>query len=226
MTVLEFLNKTAMLCGVLASGESLPANESSDALESLNDLLGSWSSQGLLIPAAVRESFSLVSGTASYDMGASEEFNTTRPTNVLGVSVVVNSQESKLDLISLQEYQNIADKTLTGIPSKVYVEYNSPDLTLKYYPVPDSTYSTVIYSTKPLTAYSSLTTEIELPPGYSRALRYNLAVEMAVEYGKEVSRIVLQTANDTKADLMRANATPGLLTSDLTNTKNYNIFEG
>lgn len=53
-----------------------------------------------------------------------------------------------------------------------------------------------------------------MPVGYTRAIRYNLAVELAMEYGKQPSAQVMAMAEELKAQLMRVNAEPVLLQSD------------
>ena len=83
----------------------------------------------------------------------------------------------------------------------------------------------------PLTALASLATTVTLPNGWERALAYNLAVEIAPEYGKEASATVQKVARDALAAIKRRNSPTIMLTSELPALLNVghqarNIFTG
>ena len=59
---------------------------------------------------------------------------------------------------------------------------------------------------------------LPLPPGYERALRYALAVELAPEFGKTPSPIVLSTAAESFGLIKSRNAQPQYLYFDATLT--------
>ena len=72
----------------------------------------------------------------------------------------------------------------------------------------------VLDSWKPLSTLAALTTSLSLPPGYERALRYALALELAPEYGRQVSEIVMAAAVESKAAIKRMNIAPAYLQVD------------
>ncbi len=49
-----------------------------------------------------------------------------------------------------------------------------------------------------LTEYADINKDINYPPGYARALRYNLAVEIAPEYKVNISPLILKQAASSK----------------------------
>ena len=53
--------------------------------------------------------------------------------------------------------------------------------------------------------FPDLVTVVELAPGYARALRTNLAVELAPEFGRPPDPVIHQAAKESLADLKRAN---------------------
>jgi hypothetical protein len=227
MTAREFLTKTFQLAGIIASNEALSASEASDALVSFNELLESWSVEGLMVPNVVQEDFSLVAGTASYTIGSSGTFNTSRPLQIDVASYVVDDIQYPLDILTSKEWGEITDKTLSGIPTKIYLEKTSPLATIRLWPVPDASQEVRILSLKPLIALATLETSVSFPPGYQRALRYNLAVDIAPEYGQELSQTVMSTAFNLKADLKRQNSEPVYLESDYTKIgRNFDIYTG
>ncbi len=63
-------------------------------------------------------------------------------------------------------------------------------------------YASVIYTFNPLATYSDLSDTISLPGGWLRALRYNLAVDLAPEYGRPLDPAVVTMANQSRIALM------------------------
>lgn len=211
MTGRDLISASLRLIGALAPGESLAASEATDGLASFNRMIDSWSTESLLIYARVRESFSLVAGTAAYTMGSGATFSTTRPQVIESVTISRSSVETPpLNLLSLAQWAAIPDKTTQSTPDSVYASGSYPNETLNFYPTPDAADSVIIYSQKVLTAIT-LDAAISLPPGYERALVYNGALELAPEYGKQIDAMVLKAAEESKNSIKRANYRPNYL---------------
>lgn len=221
-----------MLIGVLAEGESASAEQLADGLSSANDLINSWSAgEQLVIPQIVREEFTLVSSTGSYTIGASGTFNTTRPISIEEAKIEDQSAsptaEYPLEIINIKSRADIVSKDLQStFPTQLYVEWANPLAILYLWPVPTAANKLVLYSKKPLTAIAA-STSITLPPGYDKALRYNLAIDLAPEYGKTISQEVAKGASDSLANIKRNNIKPMYLQCDsaLVN-KQFNILTG
>jgi len=230
LTVRDLLRRSFYLIGVLAEGETPSADMLKDGMASLGEMLDSWSTESLNIPAKVREEFPLVADKASYTMGPLADLDTARPVDI-EYALVRHSdgQEVRLAIVSLAEWSDIALKsTGSTAPYKLFVEGTSPALTLRPWPVPNADSTLVLYSEKPLLSIVNGNTEVELPPGYSRAIRYNLAIEMAPEYGKTVSAEVATIAGESKANIKRKNISPAYLKCDgaLTRGRPFNIYTG
>ena len=68
-----------------------------------------------------------------------------------------------------------------------------------------------------------------LPPGFLRAFRYNLACELAPEFGVEPSRHVQRIAMTSKRNLKRINNPDDLMSIPypiVGNRQRYNIYAG
>ena len=65
---------------------------------------------------------------------------------------------------------------------------------------------------------------MELPHGYLKALRYNLALELAPDHGVEPPRHVYAQAQIALADIKRHNIRHRTLTNDTVRSGSYNIF--
>ncbi len=138
--------------------------------------------------------------------------------------------EYPITICNDQEWASISDKTLSSsVPTKLYFEETYPFPKIHLWPVPTGAVGLVLYSQKQITRFSTTLDVVKFPPGWSRALRYNLALEIAPEYGKEVGITVATIAGESKAELMRKNTRELLMGSDLTgvvNRKPFNILTG
>lgn len=220
MTVRDLIESSLRLIGAIATGETPSAAEESEALLALNGLLEAWSTQGLMIYQSPRLVFPLVGGQQMYTMGVGGNFNTARPMQILNASILQNTADPANEvpiriLETTDEWAEIPLKnTNSSFPTKLYVEWDNPLAKLYVWPIPFEASSLVLYTHQPFTAFPDAATTVALPPGYARSLRYNLALELAPEYGKEPSALVLRTAEDTKADIMRGNIRPDFMESD------------
>lgn len=235
MTVRDLIKSSLRLIGVLSSGSNPSADESSDALLVLNGLLESWSTQRLLINSVVREQFSLTGSKSIYLMApiAIEpltDFNSTRPNILRGASIKSSGNELPLKVLTHDEWILLTDKdSATGTPNSIYVEGVGPVERVHFYPTPSQIFDVVLYSQKDIAYYSSLNDEILLPSGYTRALRYNLAIELGIEYGKELNSLIYETAKESKAELKRINSQVVSKVSDasvLVNRRRFDIISG
>jgi hypothetical protein len=228
----ELVTAALRLLGVVAPGESLAASEATDGLSSINRMLSSWSTEGLLIYAVTREEFSLVAGTQSYTMGTGATFSTTRPVKINRAMIEVQSSptvEYELRILTPEEWAFIPAKDQSSdIPTSLYPEGTYPNETLNLYPKPSAAHKLVLYSQKPLTQISTLDTSISLPPGYEEALVYNGAIRLAPEYGRMLSTEVVAIAGESKSNLKRQNHRPRFLQVDaaLTGGLPFNIHTG
>jgi len=202
-TALQIITKAMQKVGVLVKSESPSADESADALDMLNDILASWSNDSIFIISRVTESFTLAAGTSSYTIGASQTFNTTRPIYIVEAHIRQNNTDYPVSIEDDEIYQRVTDKTLQSIPYMLNYSNGFPTGTIKLYPSPAEAYTLFITSEKELTSFA-LADTVSLPPGWKKALIYNLAVELAPEYGQNVDPVILKIANDSKGAITQA----------------------
>ncbi len=190
----------------LGSGESLPAEDAADALQALNAMIGMWSVDGDLVYTMTWETFPVIGGTQSYNIGPGQTFDTDRPLEILAMNLQVPGGVA-YPIVELDERQwsAISIKDISGIPYGAYYDANSPIANFKFYYVPAVNYQFNIYSRKILASFPSLNTDLDLPPGYEEALIYNLAIRLAPEYEKEPSATVINTANAARSAIAAQN---------------------
>lgn len=219
MTGRDILSASLRLIGALASGESLEAAQATDGLAALNRMMANWSTESLLIYDKVRETFPTVASQQTYTMGVGGNFNTTRPLQIESALIQIAgtspAAELPLKILNLDEYSTIILKTLTSsIPQYIYTEGAFPLENVSLWPVPNSVQTLVLYSWKALSSWTTLSTDVSLPPGYDESIIYNLAIRLGPEYSRPISQEIMAIAMETKANLKRMNFRPDYLRVD------------
>ena len=233
MTVRDLITGALRLIGASSQGETPTASEMTDSLFALNDMLDSWSTEGFVVFNTFKESFTLTPGKAKYTLGTdpSNDFVTEIPLIIENASILTNGSEMYLRTVESKEYSDIVNKDIqSAYPSTLYFNRNSPSSEITLWPVPNEAKELILYSQKKISSFSSINNTIQMPPGYTKALRYNLAVELAPEYGKEPTNTVLTQALESKTIISRMNNAPIFMVSDavslLSSQRPFNIFKG
>lgn len=231
MTARELVTSSLRLIGAIAPGDSIAASEAVDGLSTLNALIDSLSNENLLIHVVTREtSIALNPPVAEYTIGTGGSL-TTRPIKIEYATIQESglTVEHPLKMLSLSEWVNIRDKdTQSSIPHSIYEDGGFPLRTVHLYPAPSVAHDLNLYTSRPLTQLTTLDTSLSLPPGYERMLRYNLAIDLAPEYGRSVSAEIAKAASESKDAIKRTNYKPSYLRCDeaLLGRGSFNILTG
>lgn len=207
-TALELITSSMRLATILASGETPTADEAIDGLKSLNDILENWSTERLTMWQLDDQQFALVPGQASYTIGPGGNFSTTRPIRVSPSFSRINGTDFPIQTWGMAEYSQVTVKSIGGIPERMVYLNEYPLGQIILYPVPAAASTLFLSCDRVLATPALLSTALSFPPGYEKALRYTLAVNLCPEYGIEPSVIIQQIAASSKGDLKRANKIP------------------
>ena len=104
-----------------------------------------------------------------------------------------------------------------------------PDVEMYVYPKPTKVLEWHFVSVEEITQPATLATNLHFPPGYLRAFKYNLACEIAPEFGVEPSPTVSRIAMTSKRNLKRINNPDDIMSlpySIVGTRQRYNIFAG
>jgi hypothetical protein len=104
-----------------------------------------------------------------------------------------------------------------------------PDIEMYIYPVATREVEWHFISVEELTNAATLATSLAFPPGYLRAFKYNLACEIANEFGVEPPPQVRRIAMTSKRNLKRINNPDDLMAMPaalIVNRPRFNIFTG
>lgn len=216
-TAQTIIDRALRLIGAIASGESPTSAESNDGLISLNAMISSWQTEKLNVFSYLDTAFTMSASDNSYTVGPGGNFSLTpRPPKLEQVFVRNANIDYQVELIDYEKWFAIPDKTSSsGIPIYAYYDPTLSTGTLLLWPVPNAAYSLHIITWTSLSELTALSTTITLPQGYERALAYNLAVEVASEYEKQVPDSVMQIAIESKAAIKRINQRPMLAYTEL-----------
>lgn len=217
-TAQNIIEKALQKLVVLADGESATATQLADGLDSLNLMLDSWAGRSLLTTAQIRESFTLTANKSSYTIGSGGDFDTTKPFEIVSgfIRDSDNYDYTPISVVSRGIFDSYSDKAMTtviGIPKSLFYDPGATQQatqvgTIHLYPIPDSadTYTIFIESEKPFTEFSALSSTVTFPPSYKRAMIYNLAIELASDYGKTASAEVVKIADDSMRIIENVNS--------------------
>ena len=113
MVTSDLIRATLRLIGAISSSETPTADESTDALEALNMMLGSWGASRFL-SASTGKVTKTMTGAASYTIGTGGDINTTRPTALYVVTYTYGGIDYNVKVIDYADYQKIGLKTVSG----------------------------------------------------------------------------------------------------------------
>lgn len=206
-TAQTIIDRALRLIGVIEAGTSPTSDETADALIALNAMISSWQTERLVVYAFVDTAYTLVASIQSYTVGPSGNFALTpRPPKIENAYVRASSIDYQVELIDKDRWLAIPDKTSeSDIPMYAYYEPSLTTGTLKVWPVPNAANSLHIITWSSVSELATAGTSISLPPGYERALAYNLAIEISPEYKQTPSAAVIKIANDSKAAIKSVN---------------------
>jgi hypothetical protein len=229
------INRALRLLGILAEGETPSAATSQDALMALNQMIESWNTERLAV-------FSTQDQVFLWPAGVGNQTRTLGPTgNFVGLRPILIDDATYfrdpgtnvsfgVKLINQQQYNGIAVKTVTSTyPQVMFVNNTFPDMTMTIYPVPTRQLEWHFVSVEELSNPATLATELYFPPGYLRAFAYNLAMEIAPEFGVEPSPQVQRIAMTAKRNLKRINNPDDVMSMPyaiVSNRQRFNIYAG
>lgn len=209
IVALDLLKSSLRLIGAIAVGETPSAAETQDGLRVFNNLLETWSTENLTVLTMQSQTFSFVPGQASYTIGVGGNWNAPRPIQIAYARTTYQGVDFPIEQIYEDWYNLIATKNQQSqIPCWFKYDADYPLGTVTMWPVPNvASRITLVYNEQfPNTVTSA--TLLDLAPGYERALRFNLAVDLGPEFGIPVQQLVADLARSSKAQIKRANIVP------------------
>ena len=229
----DIINGSLRLIGQLAEGEVPSSETAQDALNALNQMIDSWNTERLAVFSTIDQIETWPPNERSRTFGPTGDIVGARPVLIDDATYFRDPASGisyGLKLINQQQYNGIAVKTVTSTyPQVMWVNMTYPNIEMYVYPVPTKVLEFHIVSVQELTQPATLGTDLAFPPGYLRCFRYNLACELAPEFGVEPSRQVQRIAMTSKRNLKRINNPDDIMAlpySIVGTRQRFNIFAG
>lgn len=238
LTGQEIVERALRLIGKLGEGETPTAQAAQDARKYLNDILDQWQADHIRVFANnIQNTVNLTASQQDYTIGSGGDFNIVRPVRIIRAQTIPDSTadpkiEIPINVLTAQRWAALRQKTTTAAYPYALFYNKTMDTNARgqvsVYPIPTNTSAQLILWTEAqLETFTDLSTSFQFAPGYSRAMRENLAIALASEYGAEPPLRLVEQANEAMQIIERTNADdetmivdPGLWKA----SGGYNIF--
>lgn len=230
-TYRDLIASSMRLNGIIAQGQTPSGAQAQDALYCLRELVDRWNATDTMLYTTRISTNVLVGGQTDYTVGPGADIDITiRPTKLQAAwlrdtsNPYGNNVDRRMNILSATEWGNIVAKTVTSnLPYFVYFDAAWPVAKVHVWPVPSAGNTLVLHWLANLDADMGLDDEESLPPAYRAALKYNLAIALAPEYGLEPSPTVSQQALASVLAIQQSTFSPERMEYDFAATGAYDI---
>ena len=188
--------------GVLELGVTPNATEVTNAAEALDLMIKSWVTKGIKLWTIQSVTIPLTASTRSYIIGPTGASPTPvviadKPMKLMQAwlrnTVNTPNTDSPLQVLSQQEYESLSSKSSPGIPNSVYLQVGRQTSTLYVYLTPEAstatTYDLYILTQRLIQDAGAAGDNLDFPVEWLYALGWNLAAELAIDYGVDAERL-------------------------------------
>jgi hypothetical protein len=200
VTAQTIVNNALTLIEAISPTEGPTTTESADGLAALIALLASWSADELLVYATRTAAVALTNGTVSYAIPGA------RPVKILSAdcTVAASGMNFPLEVLGPDAWARVNGKTSSSVYTQaVYCDYAYPTPALLVAPKPTGGATVDLFCMVDLATVAALTDTFDLPEGYTKAIEFNLAVDLAPQFGRSVSAELAMNATTTKEQMRR-----------------------
>lgn len=187
----DFGTRALQLLGVIDPTETPSAEDGAVAFAVLNDWMDALATQRQSIYTVARTTKALTSGTASYTIGVGGGISMARPLWIQNAGFVLDTTvttpiEVPITVFTDDQWAALTPKAqASSVVEGIYLDHGwVAGLSRLYvWPIPNvSTTQLVVYTPTALIEFADTSTDYTFPPGYKRAILYNLANELAPWY--------------------------------------------
>lgn len=229
-TIRKLVKGSLRLINAIGANEEPSADDTDITLKAFNGMIDSMANDMLNIYTFNPYTFLLTPGKENYTLGPAfdsagvptgADWVIERPMrieqaklllypSINGTEITCTSGTLVLPIrnLTMMEYSGLRLRCLPNQwPTGFYDSGSYPTRKLSFWPVPTTQNAVELWLWEPLTVYSDLDEELDLPPGYERYLRFKLAVEISAEFGKELSPSMLKSLEEAETNVKKMNQT-------------------
>lgn len=181
-TVSEIVADALKKIYVLSGTETAAAEDQALCIRAMKHMLRTWAVDGVRLWLDDEITVTPVAGTSTYTLS-------TRALEVKQAFRRTSSSDTPMRLFTREEYNRLPNKTTTGSPFALWTDRDRTSTSVTLYPVPDA--SSAANDTIRVTAkfqiqdVTSGGEDIDIPPEWTEALVYNLAVRISPDFNVE-----------------------------------------
>jgi hypothetical protein len=217
-TALTFIQSSLRKLTAFQSGDQLPAMEANDCLEAFNDMLDAWSTDENSVYGSVENIVYFNGLSYQYTIGIDPtgatvaDFSVERPLRITNAFTRITTQGTGYDYpITIGDQDNFVKIGLKSLPYPwpTYLWYNPtfPFGQINFFGNPVAGGELHLF-TDTILANLTLNSVINLPQGYSLALKWNLAKWLCLEFGFPLAPALEKLAKESYSFVKALNAQP------------------
>lgn len=213
-TTSDLITRALRLANIVGEGQQPSPEQTADALDTLNEMIDSWNVDSLMLYATTNDEVLTVANQATYTVGSGGNWAVDRPVQINSAYVTYQGVSFPLDETTQDEYNKITLKGMAQVLPRFFLYLNTYPLgTLTLWPIPTQVLNVSLSVDRVISSFA-LGDTVNLAPGYAKAVRSNLALELCPEYGREPPPSLVKMARESKADIKRANHVPAIASFD------------
>lgn len=241
MTGRDLCTAAMQRLNILGPDEDPTASDAQYCLNTLNELIDQWTTEGLTSYKLARTTYTVPVSAQTATVGLTGNLNVTRPVSPQAIDHInyIDTSITPLNEIPMVPLTNDAWAAVpiklqsSPYPTSWFYDPTLPLGTLYLWPVPNiSTVQLVMYTMDGVVELATLNTTFLMPPGYRRFYITNLAVEIASGFERaQVPEALKTAAYESKQQVKNANfrmsdmqVDPGAIGSRAPWAGLYNIF--
>jgi hypothetical protein len=209
----DIISEALKAAGVTGVGQAAAAEDVTDALIHLNQLIGQWNRKRWLVWHLVDAALTST-GAQTYTVGPGGNFDIPRPDRLEAAYVrqLIAGSPNLVDypleiLNSREDYSRIRLKTLTSWPQAIFYDAAYPLGVVHPHPVPQAGLFEIHLVVKDtLSQVAAPGTALNLPPEYEAALLWNLAARLRSAYQLPPDPVAIGLAKDALNVIRNADA--------------------
>lgn len=226
-TASDIITRALRGIGAIDAVETPSAEDMGAGLAAINELMESYSIKRGTIYAQVSESFTLTPGDGAYSFGSGGDINTARPLRIESAFLRDGSTDYPLEVISSRDqYNAIEDKTIGGLPARLYYDPTYTTGSVYFDLLPDKAYVLHLTSWKPFSTFASSGSSVSVPGYYSRYWRLCLQIDLAPEYGRPIDPMWVAAKEELEADMRTLHKRDVRAQFDFVPARKFNINAG
>lgn len=228
-TWLDIITDALVDLGVYAPGDPLEPSSVDTCVRWLNRIIDSWQALKRYAYNVNFSQYTLQPGHQPHTIGPSGDFTVAqRPVRIEGAALVLTTSTPPVDspILNIRDDDWWRNKRVKGlsssVPTDLYPSYDSPNISLYFWPVPSFAYDVrletwVSLQGVPLDADGNpdLTQPFSAPQGYNKALLLTLEEEAGPSFSKPPDANLIRRAAAARAAIQSNNSkSPRIATAD------------